>query len=309
MLRKGLLISSFICSTGLAQQSTTTLPQTVAVQTPEQAVASSSISASETQSPWKLSLGSENYTYEIEQRTLGAQAPVVSSNWIGAVYNVNPKWAIELRQHFQYATNKEKLTGRDKVLNTNDLAVAETLLRIAAKPEWSLWGSKPIIFELRYYIPVDRVAQQNRELGRLRADYYAEWMMNPKWSLATWLSPRIQLNSADNPNKAVGADAEYYQIKFAPYLSYYFNDNVSAYYACALNQKYSQAQRGNWTPDMANVGAHEIGMYIGTGPFLFNPALISETNLDTSDGSVFSKSSRVFSYETLSYNLNAYATF
>lgn len=286
-----------IGATCWGQENSTTLAAASLVEIPTQ---SSTMAVPGVKSLWQISLGSETYSYEADQRLLGSRAPVVSYNWIGAVYNLSPRWALELRQHFQYASNVESLSGRDKLLHQGNLAMAETMVNVGIK-NWSLWGSKPGLFEVRYYAPTDRAAQLKEELGRLRANAYVEWMLNSKWSLAAWGSPRIQLNSV--------GDAEYYQLRGASYLTHYFNDSISSYYACSFNGKSSQAQRGDWTPDLANISAHEVGMYLGMGPVIVNPTLMSETSLNDGQASLLSNDSRIFAYETLSYNLNIYAVF
>lgn len=171
ILRWQILIYSIVCSVGFAQENSTSvsLPPVESTQT-------SSTSVNTVKSPWQASLGSETYTYEIHRRQLGAQAPIVSHNWVGAIYNLNPRWALELRQHFQIASNKENLTGRDKVLNQDSLAIAETMLNLSLKTG-GLWGSKPGTIEFKYYAPTDRAAQLNKELGLLRANAYYEWML------------------------------------------------------------------------------------------------------------------------------------
>jgi hypothetical protein len=308
MIRWGLLLCSLVLTTQVfAQESTTSLS---AAQNPAaSAVQTSTSSTPAVSNPWHLSLGSETYLYEMAQRSYGSKAPAVSYNYIGGRYDVNKIWAVELRQQFQIVSSTENLSGRDKVLNREAFAPAETMLRIAAKPTWTIGSSKPIAAELRYYAPTDHVSQTNRELGRLRLDSYVEWMMDSKWSLATWVSSRVLLNSANNPNEHTGSDAEYYQFKAAPYLTYNINDNIAPYYAYTFAGKSSQAQRGNWTPDMGNIGAHELGLNLYYGAFYINPSLISETNLNNGAGSLGTKDSRAFAYENISYNFNIYANF
>jgi hypothetical protein len=90
---------------------------------------------------------------------------------------------------------------------------------------------------------------------------------------------------------------------------YFINENVTPYYAYHLVEKSSQAQRGHWAPDLANVGAHELGMNLNFGAFLINPSIMSETDLNNGAGSVMTADSRAFAHENISYNLNVYATF
>jgi hypothetical protein len=188
------------------------------------------------------------------------------------------------------------------------MAMAETVLRGAYKPT-GFMGSSFALLDLRYYAPTDKVAQENHEHGRIRFDNYFEWSLNSKFTMAAYLSPRVQFNSENNPNAAVGADAEYYQVKAAPYFIYTMNDHIMPYYAYTVVEKSSQAQRGNWEPDLGNIGAHELGLNLYYGAFYINPSLISETNLENGAGSIITDDSRAFSYENLSYNLNVYAVF
>ncbi|MFS4457638.1 hypothetical protein [Bdellovibrio sp. HCB2-146] len=307
MLRWMLASTLLISTHAVAQQSSTTItPAEVASASTELSLATS---APVVKSPWHLVLGSENYTYENEQRAHGSDAPIISYNFVGARYNINAKWDVELRQQFQYVSNIEHLGGRDRTLHRNTLELAETVLRVIAKPGWSLVGSKNTMFDFRYYAPTDHTSQFNQELGRLRLDAYTEWVYNPQWTVGALLSPRVLLNSPANPNGQVGSDAQYYMIKAAPYVYYNFNDIVQAYYAYTYVGASTQAQRGSWDPDMVNGSAQEIGVNISYGPFLINPAIVSETNLNDSSGSVMSDDSRAFAYDGLSYNLNLYATF
>lgn len=303
-----LLLGASLSLSAVAQESTSTMQATTIESAP--ASGTTAMPAPVIESPWKFTLGSENYSYELDQRRFGSNAPIISYNFVGAKYVFSPKWEIELRQQFQLAAGKENLGGRDAALHrTSSLEVAETVLRLASKPKWDFLGSEMQLFELRYYAPTDHVAQERRELGRIRADAWVEWAPTTKWSFAAWVSPRVQLNSSSNPNTAVGADAEYYQLKAAPYVMYNISDKIVPYYAYNLVEKYSQAQRGDWTPDMTNVGAHETGFFFNYGAWVINPSLISETNLNDGGGSILTDDSRAYSYENLSYNLNVYATF
>lgn len=295
-----------LCGNAYAQESTTSSLQISDVSTAAEPNAVSTTKASSVTSPWKLSLGSENFTYEADRRDNG---PIISYNFVGARYVISKEWEVELRQQFQYISSRERLGLRDSRLHSDSsVAVAEAVLRAAYKPQ-GLLGTSVALFETRYYAPTDRVAQDNKELGRIRADMWLEWIQNSRFTFAAWFSPRVQFNSAENPNQAVGADAEYYQVKAAPYFIYTMNDHIMPYYAYNLVEKSSQAQRGNWEPDMANVGAHEIGLNLYYGAFYVNPSIISETNLENGDGSILSEDSRAYSYENISYNLNVFAVF
>ncbi len=306
MLRSGLFVCFLVCTAAHAQESTSTL-EAFSLSSPSN---TSTIAAPVLASPWKLSLGSESFTYEMDQRNHGSQAAMISSNWIGALYQASPIWAFELRQMIQYASSLENLGPRDQELHQdNHWALAETVLRAAAKPGWTIGSSSPVQFDLRYYAPTDRASQANHELGRLRADAYAEWLLNTKWTVAGWASYRVLLNGEDNPDTTVGADAGYYQVKAAPYFIYNWTDRFQSYYAYTYSGKSSTAQRGDVRADMHNLGSHEVGLYATAGSFLINPSIMSDTNLNGGSGSLISSDSRAFAYETLSYNFNVYATF
>ncbi|QLY25272.1 hypothetical protein [Bdellovibrio sp. KM01] len=304
-------IATLLCAQAFAQDATTS---TLKVANPGQsstapaAEASISTTAPKQENPWHFTLGSENFTYEADHRGTDA-GPIISYNFVGARYAPSKLWELELRQQFQITSSREKLAGRDAILHRDSAtAMAETVLRAALKPTGWM-GSSAALMDLRYYAPTDAVSQENHEMGRVRFDNYFEWTMSPKFTMAGLLSSRVLFNSGNNPNKAVGADAEYYQVKAAPIFIYTMNDHINPYYAYTFAGKSSQAQRGNWEPDMGNIGSHEVGLNMYYGAFYINPALISDTNLENGSGSVLSADSRAFSYENLSYNLNVYAVF
>ncbi|WP_413576185.1 hypothetical protein ACLVWU_17520 [Bdellovibrio sp. HCB290] len=304
-------VATLLCGQAFAQDastSTTKIANPAATSSAPAAEASITTKAPATESPWHLTLGSENYNYEGDNRK-SESGPIISYNFVGARYAPSKLWELELRQQFQITSSRNGLGGRDAILHRNSsTAMAETVLRAALKPTGWL-GSSAALLDLRYYAPTDQVAQENKELGRLRFDTYLEWTITPKFTMAGYVSPRVLFNSQNNPNKAVGSDAEYYQVKAAPYFIYTMNDHIMPYYAYTVSERSSQAQRGNWEPDMANMGSHEVGLNMYYGAFYINPALISDTSLENGSGSILSGDSRAFSYDNLSYNLNVYAVF
>ncbi|UYL07226.1 hypothetical protein B9G69_009220 [Bdellovibrio sp. SKB1291214] len=304
-------IATLLCAQAFADDtSTSTLKAVNPGQSSSAPVAEASITtqAPSKENPWHLTIGSENFNYEGDNRGTEAGA-IISYNFVGARYAPTKAWELELRQQFQYTSSREHLGARDSKLHRDSsVAMAETILRGALRPKGWMNSSFGLV-DLRYYAPTDVVAQENHEMGRLRLDNYFEWMINPKFTMAGLVSSRVLFNSAGNPNTAVGADAEYYQLKAAPIFIYTMNDKVNPYYAYTISEKSSQAQRGNWEPDMGNLGSHEIGLNLYYGAFYINPALISDTNLENGGGSMLSADSRAFSYENISYNLNVYAVF
>ncbi|WP_142701819.1 hypothetical protein [Bdellovibrio sp. ZAP7] len=304
-------IATLLCAQAFAQDastSTTKISNPASNSSAPAAESSITATAPKIETPWHLTLGSETFTYEGDHRNSDSGA-IISNNFAGVRYAPSKTWELELRQHVQIASSRVNLGARDAKLHQDSLtAMGETVLRAALRPaKWM--GSSFGLIDLRYYAPTDAVAQENHELGRLRLDNYFEWVANPKFTFAALVSPRVQFNSSKNPNTAVGADAEYYQVKAAPYFIYTMNDHIQPYYAYTVSEKASQAQRGNWEPDMGNVGSHEVGLNLYYGAFYINPALMSDTNLENGGGSLLSADSRAFSYENLSYNLNVYAVF
>lgn len=306
------MIAALLCGQAFAQQTSTSTTKLANPATESSAAptATSSMSTADAskETPWHLTLGSESFNYEADNRGTQSGA-IISNNFVGVRYAPTKSWELELRQHFQIASTRNGLGGRDAKLHSDSTtATGETVLRAALRPKGWMNSSFGLI-DLRYYAPTDKVAQENHEMGRLRLDNYFEWTINPKFTMAGLVSPRVQFNSAKNPNSAVGADAEYYQLKAAPMFIYTMNDKINPYYAYTVSEKSSQAQRGNWEPDMGNIGSHEVGLNLYYGAFYINPAIISDTNLENGSGSLLSADSRAFSYENLSYNLNVYAVF
>ncbi len=290
-------------------QTTMTKPQVSTSQT-EAAAGSLSMPVTPKRPTWQTHLSTENTLTGADRINYGSNAPVVSMNAVGLVYNVNPTLALEIRQYFEYASNKENLSaGRTLQTHQNSMEAGPVALRIAGKPLSGIFGSKPGSWAIRYDLPTDRLARNNKELGYLRADALNEWMLNPKVSISSYVSPRVRFNSTLNPNTAKGSDAEAYVLIAGPAANYYFSDNVSTYYSYSVDLRSTQAQRGTWTPDANNTNSHELGAYVSVGPVLINPAVGSDTDLNSGAASLFTANSRVFSAETLSYYLNVSARF
>ncbi|MBX2993277.1 MAG: hypothetical protein KF681_00585 [Bdellovibrionaceae bacterium] len=259
---------------------------------------------------WGLNLHSENWMSIRDEKELGSEAPLTSLNAIGLVYNVNEIWSVELRQYAEYASNVRHMGEEDQAKHQNQFEWDSLVLIVDADTGASLWGSKPIHTDLRYYAPTDRLSREAHQAGLLRSDTFTEWSLTPRWAIGGLLSARVQLNSADNPNQEKGSDAEDYRLNLSPSINYYWNDLFSAYYAYTLNLHSSEAQRGDWRVDEGgDVSWHDVGLYIGWGPVLFNPSIVSRVGHEDHQNSVFTGDARVFAHDNTTYNFNVYAEF
>ncbi len=261
------------------------------------------------QSRFQLDLSSENRSNVESQKIYGSGAPVASMNMVGLIYNKTPALSFGIRQYFEYLSNKENADKSTQATHQNNWESFGTHLRAVYKSPWSLWGSKPILTEFRYLLPNDRNSQENKRLGQLRWDGYAEWAFGSRWAAAAYLSPRVLLNSSENPNKAVGGDAEYYRLVASPQALYYFNDNLYAYYLYALDVRSRGAQRGDWTIDSGNYVAHELGVYWTLGAVTLNPSVSTDGDHNNASGAILTNESRIFSAESTNINFNIYSIF
>jgi hypothetical protein len=259
---------------------------------------------------WGVNLHSENWMLIQDQEQLKSEAPLTSLNAIGLVYNVNKIWSVELRQYAEYASNVQNMGDEDQQKHQNNFEWDALTLLVKAESTLTIGNSKPLTTDFRYYAPTDRLSREAKQAGLLRSDTYTEWNLSPKWAIGGLLSPRIQLNTADNPNTEKGADAEYYRLNISPSMNYYWTDLLSAYYAYTLNLRSTQAQRGDWRVDEGGDSSwHDIGLYVAWGQVLFNPSLMSRISHEDHQNSVFTGDSRVFAHDNTTYNFNVYAEF
>lgn len=261
-----------------------------------------------TTAQWQLNLSSESTVNAKAQQQDGADAQFTSLNGIGAIYNLSNRTQFELRQYFEYASKIETLSGRAKQLHQNENEMSNTVLRAATKA-FSVFKSKVISWEGRFYLPNDRLGVENKETGYLRLEAITSWDLNPKWTVGAYMRAATLLNSKENPNAAKGSDAQYYRLLTAPSLTYNFTDKVGAYYAYNVETWAGEAQRGIYRPDVLNEALHEVGLLWTLGPVLINPTMISEVSHDNADASLFTQNSRYFASDNTTYNLNLYATF
>ena len=259
---------------------------------------------------WQAFLTSETTSANLKAvDNLGSKSSTVSLTGIGPVRNFDSGVAIALVPLFEYATNHENQDGKTAQMHQKDLEFSSMMLKVSQSTDVKIGGSTGIFWDVRYYTPSDRVAKDNKEAGLLRFDALTEWMLTPRWSIGGWFSPRAQLNTADNPNTAKGSDAEYFDYRMTPSLNYYFSDKLIGYYAYTWDPRSSQAQRGDWRPDLYNTSAHEAGLYWTVGSVLINPSITSEADNNNGDASLFTADSKVWSDTTTVMNLNFYATF
>lgn len=260
---------------------------------------------------WQLNLSSESTVAARAQKEEGFEAPMTSLTAVGAIYNLTANTQFELRQYIDYASRTETLSGRAQQLHAEKETEMSNLVLRAFTKAFSIGSSKPVSFETRFYLPTDRVGRENKETGLSRTDIWTTWDLNPKWTIGALISPRFQLNSTQNPNAEVGADAEYYRVVATPSVAYNFNDNFSLYYAYNNDVASSQAQRGHYDFDVNNVIDHETGLLwtVWSGKVVINPTIISEVGRTSREAAMFTSDSRVYSDETMTYNMNFYATF
>lgn len=295
-------------NTNASTVSASTLVAPVGASTTSAAAAPALETAAQAPSVFQLKLSSENAVGMKTQRELGAGAPVTSLNALGLAYTVAPKTKIGVTQYMQYLTNYDNLDAATKASQPNAFEMSYLVLNAGRTLESGLLGSSPVFIDLRYYAPTERSLKEAKKLGLVRLDVIADWTINPAWTITGYVSPRVLLNSAGNPDAAVGTDADYYRMVFAAYPTYNFNDKINVYYGYTADVRSRDAQRGTWSVSRS-IDIHEIGANFSVGKVTINPVLSSELKRGADDASVLTADSRVFSEETTSYNLNMYASF
>lgn len=294
-----LAISALTASAAMAQTTTTETTTTAGTSTMSTETAPTS--------NWGAELSSESFSMVDDQKTLGSEAPIYSSNAAGIVYKGVPTWEFELRQYVDFLSNRENGAGSLARLHENAAwEMDSTMLRVGKKTQLTLGGSDPLKWSVKYYLPNNRVDREEKRLGLLRTDMSMNWTFNPKWSLTMFVQTRTMLNTAD---AAEGSDAQYYRLRLYPVTTYTVNDTWAFYYLPMFDGKSTQAQRGDWTFDDGNYTTHELGMTYTTGAWTINPAIDSDADNAHADASIFTRESRVYAHENTYYCLNVYASY
>lgn len=294
-----LAISALSASAAMAQ--TTTTETTTVSGTSTTAVEAPANS-------WGVEFSSESYSMVDDQKNLGFEgAPINANNAIGLVYKGVPTWEFELDQYFDFLSNRENGSGSvGRLHEENAWEIDSVRLRLGKKTQFRLGSSDPLKWNLKYYLPNNRLDQKENRLGLFRADASMNWTLSPNWSVTMFTQFRALLNK---PESERGSDAEYYRIRLYPVTTYALNDTWAFYYLPMFDGKSTQAQRGDWTFDDGNYTTHEIGMTYTTGAWTINPAIDTDANNANGEGSLLTSDSRVYAHENSYYCLNIYASY
>ncbi|MES3038439.1 MAG: hypothetical protein V4736_11085 [Bdellovibrionota bacterium] len=267
---------------------------------------------------WGALLISESFMGVDDAERLGGTAPTHTVSQVGMNYKVSPTWTVEGRQTFSSATNRENFAPSSSASNpaqihrTQGLVALDPMIIAKLKTATGVLGSNPLSHAFRYEIPVGQASRELKRNGYLRYDTNLAWNTTPKLETSFGISPRVYLNSSENPNAAVGSNAVYRWVG-GPALTYAFTDKVNAYAAYTVDARSSTADHGTLRFDQLNLASHEIGMNLSTtlgqGNITLNPALSSDVTLDDGTSSIATTDSRVFSHENNTYYLALTATY
>lgn len=242
-----------------------------------------------------------------EEGFKGKKAGIETLWTVGGKYKATKQTSFELQQ---LAYTRSNLEGADPTVYNQGKQQLwyDVVVKANQATDLRFLGSEPLTFSARYYLPTSQVTREMMKRdGTLRGDLAIDWTLSPKVTFDYALSPRIIFQS---PQSADGSDA-IYRMVMAPSLSYNFNDNLGVYGAVTADLRSKEIGRGTWSAEKKQVYTPEIGGNITIGKLTINPALTSDLDLnaDTHAMAVGSSDSRIFCYETTTYNLNFYATF
>lgn len=123
--------------------------------------------------------------------------PGSESQTIGTANQVSMKY--KLNGTTSVGTGIDFLYNYQKGVN-NDVTFADPFVSMSQKTEATLAGSEKIGFGVRYYIPSSIPSINAQSLGKLRLDSELGWTLNPKWSVAYGISPRLSLSKVNAMN-------------------------------------------------------------------------------------------------------------
>lgn len=258
---------------------------------------STSTSTIEKQPPqWRFSIESANSLSAVNRQKFGESAPVISSNTLGLAKELSSDWKLQLRQSFEVTTHSQNLEDEVEPTTGNRFERGAFALLLAQSIKAGVLKSKPARLKFLYEAPADWKFQKGGDQGMFYVEASAEWEMAPRWSWTAWAAPDVKLG-------------QMYELTLLPSLNYTWNDQLSAYYGYGVLLGSTLALHGDWRPDSTNLSTHELGLIWSRGVLRINPTLASKTSLDNGEGSFFTKQSRAFASETITYHLNLSANF
>jgi len=303
-------------ATASAQSSSTQLPATATTTTGAPPVQTLTTTSTQEQKSFLKENFGANFASENSMPMYFAKDPVtgeshdapVLSLWtMGLKWKATKKISAEIAQQYWSRSHLHSLAGSETAYfgNGKSQNTADPYIKGGYASELRFLGSEPLAFSARYYIPVANYTREAHRNGSLRADVAPAWNINPRWTFELPISPRIVFNS---PNSKFGSDA-IYRLVWGAGITYNFDDKLNAYTAATADWRSVDIQRGEVRMDQLDLITPEVGMNVVVGPVTVNPSISSDVNIKDNTAKAFSEESRIFSYETNSYNLNVLASF
>ncbi len=237
----------------------------------------------------------------------GRNSPIDSDNGIGLTYKLTDKMKTEIRYRFGLKTAADREVLRDK--KTGEIPdIYKTLdptIHLNYKSDLSLFGSKPMSFGSRYYIPASESSQDKTSMGTLRAQTSLDWELNPKVSVSALTDVRLTGYRSFETKGGTGTDSV---LLFLAGVAgtYNFSDALSAYYQPYVVTEGTGFQRGQLTADRTNVFTHEVGLNYTVGAVTINPAYDTTGSASGEEGLTYKGAG---ADANSNYYLNVFASF
>ena len=211
----------------------------------------------------------QSWTTAKELREHDSKARIDSDNGIGLTFKATDKLKTEIRHRFAYTIvgDSDRLEGQDAY------QLLDPTIHANYASDLRLFGSNPIVFNNRYYIPLSEASRESTSRGVLRSQIAPDWDLSPRVNISYMLQARLFMyeNNQVEAAGATGGDSALYFLT-GPSVTYNFGDKLNAYYFPYLATTGTRFQYGDLRSDLGNTLAHEVGFNIVAGPVEINPA-------------------------------------
>ncbi len=193
------------------------------------------------ESPWSATAYYEGGATVGDFKENGGGALIDSTNFVGVNYKINDTYKAKLNYNFRH----KFVSDESRLKHEPNFVALDPTIHLNISTKATLFGSKPIVWLNRYYIPVSDASQKSHTMGTFRTESQIDWDVNPKVTLSGYVGARYYINTSDNANGARGSDGVL-RATVGPVATYNFSDNLNVYYMPYVDVRGHAYNRGNW---------------------------------------------------------------
>jgi hypothetical protein len=251
---------------------------------------------------WSLSLTNESSSaVDVEQgQRIGDK--IKTTSYLGGTYELTKTEKLGLRQYFVYTYERNS----KKNFKGSDIKQSFTVPTIST--EWKgFLGSEKVAPLFYYYLPGKATEQTNynKQLshfyGLFRADVEVAWVLNPRWSVSYYVSPRQSFGATEPANKDLEFGGFEATSRLVHYANLYYNlsDTAQIYFNMGFDNRLA-SERLTSTSD-TYVSALGAAFSFFKGKFIINPE--ANTSVPLKAGGKTVSAPKYYQTEDIAYTL------